>query len=450
MKRIFQSTGLLLTMLFLFTFAVRAEQAETLTLAQFLKASPQSAGTVSIVKDMAEAKAQEQAALADFFEAAEHIVLVRQQENQASGDWDGYYITVEKTDGTVSYAYVAETGAVDAYSLLMSRLPGSPYLAMDAADAWKRLGALHKAWMENEQSGPEEASGPRLFPEESQQEEISVTRGQFCVLAGRLLEHWGREAVNTAEFPFTDTDSEAVRHFWEAGIVRGKDDAHFAPEEHLTREEAAVLLSRLVDFSGGKITPSASVEISDFNEISEWARGAAGSIIRYGIMDGEEKGRFAPQGTYTVRQAMVSLQKLADLIPTKYEPVETKEIGKGLFYQFNYRAVWIAGPEKVLFERSMKDHHNLMYFQSNGEWVIAALKKDLTTEFYSLLDSRLLFTVPFSIHTITDQYIITYKVEYTAPTVDAAVAAYGVYDFEGGMVLETKFSLDELREKGYL
>lgn len=449
MKRIFQLTGLFLTMLFFLAFAVKAEQAETLTLAQLLKASPQSAKTVSIVKDMAEAKTQEQAALADFFEAAEHIVLVRQQENQASEDWDGYYITVEKTDGTISYAYITETGAADVYSLFMSRLPGTPYLAADAADAWQRLGALHKAWTENEQNRPAEAVSPQLF-QEYPQEEINVTRGRFCGLAGRLLEHWGSEAVNTAEFSFTDTDSEAVRHLWEAGIVRGKDDTHFAPEEYLTREEAAVLLSRLVDFSGGRITPSAPVEISDFNEISEWAQGAAGSIIRYGIMTEEEKGKFVPQGTYTVQQAMKSLQKLADLIPTKYEPVETKEIGKGLFYQFNYRAVWIADQEKVLFERSMRDHHNLMYFQKNGDWVIAALKKDLTTEFYSLLDGRLLFSVPYSIHTITEQYIITYKVEYTAPTVDAAATAYGVYDFEGNMVLETKYSLDELREKGYL
>lgn len=89
MKRVFQLTGLFLTMLFFLAFAVKAEQAETLTLAQLLKASPQSAKTVSIVKNMAEAKTQEQAALADFFEAAEHIVLVRQQENQASEDWDG-------------------------------------------------------------------------------------------------------------------------------------------------------------------------------------------------------------------------------------------------------------------------------------------------------------------------------------------------------------------------
>ena len=94
-------------------------------------------------------------------------------------------------------------------------------------------------------------------------------------------------------------------------IIKGKSETEFAPNDSLTREEAATILCRLIK----KIYPdSAATEIyfdfADGAQISDWAINNVQVICNMGIMQGVGDNRFAPKDLYTTEQAIATLVRI--------------------------------------------------------------------------------------------------------------------------------------------
>ena len=97
------------------------------------------------------------------------------------------------------------------------------------------------------------------------------------------------------------------------GIINGKSKTEFAPNDYLTREEAATIIYRLID----KIYPDwVATEIyfdfADSSQISDWAMNNIQFICNMGIMKGVEDNKFAPKDNYTTEQAIVTLVRVYD------------------------------------------------------------------------------------------------------------------------------------------
>ena len=77
--------------------------------------------------------------------------------------------------------------------------------------------------------------------------ERPITRNEAAVWISRALKQTG----NAAELDFTDNDliqnREAVAGTVAAGIMTGNEDGSFAPENSMTRAEAAAIISRMID-----------------------------------------------------------------------------------------------------------------------------------------------------------------------------------------------------------
>ncbi len=111
--------------------------------------------------------------------------------------------------------------------------------------------------------------------------------------------------------PFTDTDNEHIGVLNALGIINGKSETEFAPNDSLTREEAAAILYRMIN----KIYPGwdATAQYFDFAdsaEISEWAMNDIQVICNMGIMKGVGDNRFAPKELYTTEQAIATLVRV--------------------------------------------------------------------------------------------------------------------------------------------
>lgn len=84
----------------------------------------------------------------------------------------------------------------------------------------------------------------------------SVTRQDMCLMICNALEIAGISSEIPETSAFTDYDSiaeyakEAVKMLNHAGVVNGMEDGSFAPQNHATRAEAAVMLKALYDFIG--------------------------------------------------------------------------------------------------------------------------------------------------------------------------------------------------------
>ena len=139
-----------------------------------------------------------------------------------------------------------------------------------------------------------------------------ITREEFCGLIFSYIRNVA-EILDypNAVMPFTDTNNAhiGILNLW--GIIKGKSETEFAPNDSLTREEAAVILCRLIN----KIYPdwNATAQYFDFadsGQISDWAMNDIQAICNMGIMQGVGDNRFAPKGLYTTEQAVATLVRV--------------------------------------------------------------------------------------------------------------------------------------------
>jgi len=100
----------------------------------------------------------------------------------------------------------------------------------------------------------------------------------------------------------------------ECGIVGGDGQGRFLPTELVTREQAAVVLSRFAQMRG--LFPSedgAAAELEDAGQVSAWAYPAVDFCYSAGIMSTED-GWFRPQDTFTRTEAGGFLSALGELL----------------------------------------------------------------------------------------------------------------------------------------
>ena len=135
-----------------------------------------------------------------------------------------------------------------------------------------------------------------------------ITRAEFCALATAFYEDVSGTEI-TERTKFTDTADENVEKMGALGVVNGVGNGRFAPDDLLTREEAAVILANL-SRAMGKELDGASPSFTDNNSISSWARTQVGQVQAAGIMNGVEHGRFAPQDPYTREQSVVTIMRM--------------------------------------------------------------------------------------------------------------------------------------------
>lgn len=105
--------------------------------------------------------------------------------------------------------------------------------------------------------------------------------------------------------PFADVEegkwySDAIAWAYETGVVTGTSDTAFAPEDSVTREQAAAMFYRYAKLMGQE--PEATGNLSAFkdaDEISDYAKLPLRWAVGEGIISGKGNGILDPNGTAT-------------------------------------------------------------------------------------------------------------------------------------------------------
>ena len=138
-----------------------------------------------------------------------------------------------------------------------------------------------------------------------------ITRAEFSALAVTLYERVAGEI--TGRVTFTDTNDANVEKMAYLGVVSGVGDNMFNPNATLTREQAAVMLSRLSDAINrpfASIRPGMSLPFADRTNVASWAYDSVFRVYTAGIMSGVGDNNFAPQQSYTREQSIVTMLRV--------------------------------------------------------------------------------------------------------------------------------------------
>lgn len=126
----------------------------------------------------------------------------------------------------------------------------------------------------------------------------ATTRAEFVAALARVL---GLSAAS-GKTAFTDVPAGAwyadeVAAAVKAGIVSGVSKTKFAPNATLTREQAALLLTRALKLKGEDVTP-----LKDLSQVSSGAGGAVQAVLSTSWMTAYA-GKFSPKASLTREQA---------------------------------------------------------------------------------------------------------------------------------------------------
>ena len=154
-----------------------------------------------------------------------------------------------------------------------------------------------------------EALDSGLVPDKLQNNyQLATTRAEFCALAVTLYEKvTGGEITERAVF--NDTNDINVQKMGGLDVVEGVGNGNFAPNNPLTREQAATMLSRLADAIGEPLAPFTST-FADRSSVAAWAADAVGQMQGSGIMTGVGENSFNPKGSYERQQSIITMLRL--------------------------------------------------------------------------------------------------------------------------------------------
>ena len=139
--------------------------------------------------------------------------------------------------------------------------------------------------------------------------ENPVTRSQFI----KLLTVAVKVDSQTAEIPFADAAAHWSASYVAAGLASGilvasDYNGAFAPDQEITRDEAALWISRAL-----KLTGEGAPDFTDVADITN--KTAVYQAVQAGIINGMGDGTFGPKNTTTRAQSATLIKRVMDYKP---------------------------------------------------------------------------------------------------------------------------------------
>lgn len=143
-----------------------------------------------------------------------------------------------------------------------------------------------------------------------------ITRAEFAALLVRSL---GIAEEKNGSATFEDVPTNAwfagsVAAAYDKGLVDGVARNMFHPNEPITREQMAVMISRALAMIGKQqdgANPMTSLsKFVDREAVSSWAQDAVSKVVQAGLMNGTGEERFAPSEQASRAQVAVMLKRL--------------------------------------------------------------------------------------------------------------------------------------------
>lgn len=141
----------------------------------------------------------------------------------------------------------------------------------------------------------------------------SMTRAEFITVINKIL---GAEAESAKYIPDISRDDwyyKEIRKAVKLGIIQGDDAGYVHPEDKITREEAAVILSRAFKIKNAYTIKTNAI---DAYNISKWAKGEFYAAVNYGYINGYEDNTLRPQATITRAEVVTIISRIIPNILT--------------------------------------------------------------------------------------------------------------------------------------
>ncbi len=151
------------------------------------------------------------------------------------------------------------------------------------------------------------------YPDGNVRPNDNITRAEVATIFFRLLKDEVREANISVENDYVDVNkgdwhNKAISTLTKLGIVKGKLDSRFAPDDYITRAEFAAIAARFDD--------SLYTVKDNFSDIAlHWAEEEIHESAAHGWVRGYEDNTFKPDQNITRAEAMTLINRVLNRLP---------------------------------------------------------------------------------------------------------------------------------------
>ena len=145
-----------------------------------------------------------------------------------------------------------------------------------------------------------------------------ITRQEFCTVALAMYERMtGTPAPRAMNSNFTDTTDGDVNRACELGLVSGRGNGMFMPDEPMTREEMFGALYNLLKVTNHLVTLETGeaetlvAAFRDRDEIAQWAVVPIATMLKLELTSGANPGLLEPKAIPSREQAVVLALRFA-------------------------------------------------------------------------------------------------------------------------------------------
>lgn len=145
------------------------------------------------------------------------------------------------------------------------------------------------------------------YPDGSFKPNANITRAEFVKLVNGLIDYDTKGSISFSDVKTGDWFYDIISIANEIGYISGYPNKKFGPNDNITREQAAAILSR-IQYLGDNA--DVAKNFSDNAKISSWALGTVGAASDAGFINGYENGSFKPLNNLTRAEAVTMLDNV--------------------------------------------------------------------------------------------------------------------------------------------
>ena len=135
-----------------------------------------------------------------------------------------------------------------------------------------------------------------------------ITRAEFVKIVNRVFGFTEKGTVTFNDVKSSDWFYNDIAIAQKAGYINGKTSTTFAPNDKITRQEVAVILTNIMN---NKDTVYDRINtFTDGYKTSSWAKSSVEGAIEAGYLRGNDKGLLNPTGNITRAEAVTMLSRV--------------------------------------------------------------------------------------------------------------------------------------------
>ncbi len=162
----------------------------------------------------------------------------------------------------------------------------------------------------------------------------NITRGEFCKLAVQTFlkskgdweidDYCKIYEIDLSSNPFNDTTDKSIILANKLGIVSGKGNDKFVPDDTITRQEAAVMIVNMAKSLNYTLNADKNTKFADDSYFADWAKDSIYKVITFKgssdvpVMAGTGENKFSPWYNYSREQAISTMVRIYDIVQLKF------------------------------------------------------------------------------------------------------------------------------------